>query len=113
MSVEIRRTPIGGRLDEFLNVVDYIYRGDPNYVRPLDMDLKQRISPKNPFFDHADGTVLTAYRNGWCVGRCTVQIDREHLTLHKDDAGFFGFFDTVDDDEVAKTLLDAASVWAK
>lgn len=113
MSVEIRRTPIGGRLDEFLNVVDYIYRGDPNYVRPLDMDLKQRISPKNPFFDHADGVVLTAYRNGWCVGRCTVQIDREHLTLHKDDAGFFGFFDTVDDNDVAKTLLDAASVWAK
>lgn len=112
MTVEVRKTPIGGRLNEFLNVVDYIYKDDPNYVRPLDFELKQRISPKNPFFEHAEGVVLTAHRNGWCVGRCTVQFDREHLALHRDDAAFFGFFDTVDDQEVAGALLDAASTWA-
>ncbi|HEY8946085.1 MAG TPA: hypothetical protein VIM73_17575 [Polyangiaceae bacterium] len=112
MAVEIRKTRIGGRLTDFLNVVDYIYRDDPNYVRPLDLELKQRISARNPFFDHADGVVLTAHRNGWCVGRCTVQFDREHLARHRDDAAFFGFFDTIDDEEVAKSLLDAASAWA-
>lgn len=113
MAVEIRKTPIGGKLTDFLNVAEYIYREDPNYVRPLDLELKQRISPKNPFFDHAEGVVLTAYRNGWCVGRCTVQFDHEHLARHKDDAAFFGFFDTIDDEEVAKGLLDTASAWAK
>jgi hypothetical protein len=113
MAVEIRRTPIGGKLTEFLDVVDDIYRGDPNFVRPLDLDLKQRLSPKNPFFDHAEGIVLTAHRGRRCVGRCTVQFDREHLARHKDDAGFFGFFDTIDDPEVARSLLDAASEWAR
>jgi hypothetical protein len=113
MAVEIRETKIGGKLTDFLNVVDYIYRGDPNYVRPLDMEMKDRLSPKNPFFEHAEGCIFTAYRNGWCVGRVTAQIDREHLTRYKDDVGCFGFLDTIDDEEVAKALLDAAGTWLR
>lgn len=111
MVVEIRKNPIGVRLNDFLSVVDYVYRGDPNYIRPLDLDIKQRVSLKNPFFDHADGVMFTAYRNNWCVGRCTAQIDREHLNRHRDDAGFFGFLDTINDEEVASALLDAACKW--
>jgi hypothetical protein len=113
MAIEIRETPIGGRVDPFLNVVDYIYRSDPNYVRPLDLDMKQRVTTKNPFFEHAEGVLFTAHRNGWCVGRASAQIDREHLARHKDDAGFFGFFDTIDDQEVADKLLQAAADWLR
>ena len=94
MHVEIRETPIGGNVREFLDVVDYIYRDDPCWVRPLDMDLKQRLSLKNPFFEHGEASIFTAYRNGWCVGRCTAQIDRGHLDRYKDDVGFFGFLET-------------------
>ena len=113
MALELRQTPIGGKITEFLNVVDYIYQRDPNYVRPLDMDMKDRLSSKNPFFEHADGVIFTAFRNGFCVGRCTAQIDREHLARYNDDAGFFGFLDTIDDVEVTKLLLDAASKWLR
>jgi len=108
MPLEIRETKVGGKLNEFLDVVDYIYRGDPNYVRPLDMDMKDRLSVKNPFFEHAEGTIFTAHRNGFCVGRITAQIDREHLARYKDDVGSFGFLDTIDDADVAKALLDVA-----
>jgi hypothetical protein len=113
MAIEIRETPIGGKVSDFLDVVDYIYRGDPNFVRPLDMDMKQRLSKKNPFFRHADGVLFTAHRNGWCIGRTSAQIDREHNDRHKDDAGFFGFFDTIDDEEVAQALIDSAAAWLK
>ncbi len=113
MSVEIRETRLGGNLTPFLDVVDYIYRDDPKYVRSLDMDLKQRLSHKNPFFEHAEGTIFTAHRNGWCVGRCTAQIDRLHVGRYKEDCGFFGFLDTINDEEVAKALLDAASAWLR
>ncbi|NRA36391.1 MAG: hypothetical protein HRU17_23970 [Polyangiaceae bacterium] len=113
MSVEIREIQIGGKIADFINVVDYIYRDDPAYIRPLDMDLKMRLSPKNPFFEHAEGTLFTAYRNGWCVGRCSAQICQEHLSLHKDDTGFFGFLDTVDDPEVSGALLDSAREWLR
>ena len=33
--------------------------------------------------------------------------------LWKDDTGFFGFFDTIDDKDVAQALLDAAEKWLR
>ncbi|MBX3190114.1 MAG: hypothetical protein KF819_24015 [Labilithrix sp.] len=113
--VEIKQTAMGGDLRDFLGCVDRIYAGDPHYIRPLDMELKDRLDPKkNPFFEHAEGTIFTAYdARGKCVGRITAQIDREHLDRHKDDTGFFGFFDTVDDPEVARELLARAESWLR
>ncbi|MFO0670665.1 MAG: hypothetical protein U0235_13720 [Polyangiaceae bacterium] len=112
--IEIRQSPMGGNVKDFLEVVDTIYASDPNFIRPLDMDLKDRLHPKkNPFFEHGEGALFTAYRNGACVGRVSASIDKEHLDRHKDDAGFFGFFDTVDDKEVANALLRAAEDWLR
>lgn len=104
--MEIRQTPMGGDLKPFLDVVDTIYAGDTQYIRPLDMDLGDRLNPKkNPFFEHAEGTIFTAHRDGKCVGRITAQVDREHIDRYKDGVGFFGFLDTIDDESVAKELL--------
>jgi hypothetical protein len=112
--VDIRQTAMGGDLKDFLGVVDRIYGDDPRYIRPLDMDLRDRLDPKkNPFFEHAEGTVFTAYDNRKCVGRITAQIDKEHLDRHKDQTGFFGFFDTIDDPEVARELLARAESWLR
>ena len=113
MTVEIRETPIGGKVEPFLDVVDYIYRKNPNYVRPLDMDMKQRLSRKNPLFEHAEGTLFTAHRNGFCVGRVSATIDRAHIARYKDGAGFFGFLDTIDDQEIATALLESAAGWLR
>lgn len=96
---------------DFLDVVDTIYALDAAYVRPLDYELGERLSMKNPFFEHAEGSVFVAYRDGRPVGRCTAQIDREHLARYKDDTGFFGFFDTIDDQEVASALLQKAAAY--
>lgn len=113
MSVEIREIRQGGRLRDFLDVVEHVYRGDPNYVRPLNYEVQSRLARSNPFFEHGEAVYFTAHRNGWCVGRCSAQIDHAHLARHKDGAGFFGFFDTVDDPEVARELLKAAKRWLK
>ena len=101
----------GGRFNDFLNVVDGIYKGDSNYVRPLNLELKDRLSKKNPFFEHGEGTLFTAYRNGRCVGRCSASIDNLHISRYKEDTGFFGFFDTIDDPEVAQALVKEAKRW--
>jgi hypothetical protein len=105
---------MGGPIGDFLNVVDYIYKSDPKYVRSLDMELKERLNPKkNPFFEHGEGTIFCAYRNGWCVGRVTATIDRLHLEKFGDATGFFGFLDTIDDEEVARELLTRAEGWLR
>jgi hypothetical protein len=112
--VEIRQVGLGRPIDDFLNVVDYVFRDDPNFVRPLDMELRDRLNPrKNPFFEHGEAAIFCAYRNGWCVGRITAQIDRGHLERHRDATGFFGFLDTVDDEEVARALLARAENWLR
>jgi hypothetical protein len=104
----------GGGFADFLNVVDYLYRDDAAYVRPLDMELKDRLNPrKNPFFEHGEGVMFCAYRNGFAVGRCTATVDHAHLERHKDATGFFGFLDTTNDEEVARELLARAESWLR
>jgi hypothetical protein len=39
--------------------------------------------------------------------------DHEHIKIHKEKIGFFGFFETIDDKAVSKALLDAAKQWVK
>ncbi len=114
LQMDIRQTAMGGDIREFLGVVDRVYAGDAAYIRPLDLEIKERLDPKkNPFFEHAEGVIFTAHQNGKCVGRVTAQVDREHLARHKDDTGFFGFLDTIDDATVARELLAKAEAWLR
>ena len=114
MSIDIRPLDGDKRVrKDFLDVVDDIYVADPNYVRPLDMDVGDRLDKKkNPFFDHGDAAGWVAYRGDRPIGRITASIDNSHLELH-DNAGFFGFFDTIDDPEVAAALIDRAAEWLR
>lgn len=112
MSIEIRQHAPGADLKDFIRVQELVFADDPHYVPPLMMELKDRLTPgKNPFWEHAEGALFTAWRDGELVGRISAQIDREHLRVHDDGAGFFGFFDTIDDQEVADALLDRARRW--
>lgn len=114
MSIEIRTHRPGQRIDDFLNLHYELFRGDPAFIAPLEMELRDRLTPgKNPFFEHAEAVYFTAWKNGRCVGRISAQIDHEHLRIHNDRTGFFGFFDTIDDQEVASALLTAAESWLR
>jgi hypothetical protein len=112
MSVEIRQHRPGKDLKDFIQVAFDVYADDPAWVAPLNMEIKDRLTPeKNPFFEHAEVALFTAWKDGKAVGRISAQIDHEHLRIHKDNAGFFGFFDTINDQEVASALLEAAEHW--
>jgi len=102
----------GRSMRDFLDVVDRVYQDDPHFVRPLDRDLSDRLSPsKNPFFEHGAAALFTAHRDGACVGRVSASIDRGHLRRYHDRTGFFGFFDTIDDRDVSRALLSRAEKW--
>ncbi len=109
--IEIRQHTPGQDISEFLEAGREVFKNDPHWVPPLNIMLKDQLSPKSPFFQHAEVTLFTARRRGKLVGRISAQIDREHLKRHKDETGFFGFFDTENDVEVAKALLSAAKSW--
>jgi hypothetical protein len=112
MSIEIKQHQPGKDLKDFIQVAFEVYRDDPAWVPPLHMEITDRLTPKkNPFFEHAEVALFTAWKDGKAVGRISAQIDHEHLRIHQDNAGFFGFFDTVDDQEVASALVAAAEEW--
>jgi len=112
MALELREHSPGGDVAAFLDLPNRLYNGDPGWVPPLRGEAKKQLDPrKNPFFEQAEVALFTAWRGGEPVGRCSAQVDREHLRVHGDQTGFFGFFDTADDAEAGAALLDTAAAW--
>lgn len=114
MSIQIRQHQPGKDIGAFVRFHHDLFRGDLNWVPPLDMEVNERLTPgKNPFFEHGEATLFTAWEGARMVGRISAQVDYEHLKTHNDETGFFGFFDTVDDPKVAQALVDAATEWLR
>ncbi len=91
-----------------------IYKGDEHWVPPLIMDRKKLLDKKkNPFYKHAEMEMFLAYKNGKIAGRIAAIKNDLHNQHHSDNVGFFGFFECIDDQEVANQLFDAAADWLK
>lgn len=98
----------------FVAAGDAVFRGDPAYVPPLRMVMNARLDPaKDPLHQHAEVALFVAERGGAPVGRVSATVDRTWLDVWKDDTGHFGYFDTIDDQEVASALLGRAEAWLR
>lgn len=113
MTISIHSHKPGRDLGDFLRVPRLVFAGDPAWIASLDFMVREQLSPRNPFFDHAEVALFTARKDDKLVGRISAQVDQEHLLRHKDATGFFGFFDTIEDEEVAKALVGAAGDWLR
>ncbi|MEM6579867.1 MAG: N-acetyltransferase [Pseudomonadota bacterium] len=96
---------------EFLGLTHGLYAGDPVWIAPLEFQQKERLSPKNHFFEHARFRAWLARRNGKVIGRITAQIDELHLRQHADGVGYFGLLEAEDDPAVFEKLLGAGAQW--
>ena len=91
-----------------------IYENYPNWVPPLIMERKGLLDKKkNPFFLHAEMDTYLAYKDGELVGRIAAIKNDLHNEVHNDKVGFFGFFESIEDQDVANKLLDTAKEWIK
>jgi GNAT superfamily N-acetyltransferase len=101
---------------DFRRFVDYPYqrhRRDPHWIPPLRLAERDRLrAAKNPFFAHAEHSLLLAWRGGEVCGRIAAFDDRLHNETHGDNLAAFGFFEAADAD-AARALLDAVEAWAK
>ena len=110
----LRITPVTNRkqLDEFIKVPWTIYGDDPNWVPPLLLEQRQRLTPKNPFFQHARWQAWMAWSAGRAVGRISAQIDR----LYRADSGktgYFGMLEAENNPALVSTLLATAEDWLR
>jgi GNAT superfamily N-acetyltransferase len=68
---------------------------------------------RNPFFEHAEAEYFIAERDGVVVGRIAAISNRLHNETHGDRVGFFGFFESIDEQAVADALVTAAADWCR
>ena len=96
-------------LKSFIDLPYQLFAGDPVWVPPLRLDIEMTLSrTKNPFFEHAEAEYFLAERDGEVVGRIAAIENRLHNETHDDRVGFYGWFDCIDDQDVANALFAAA-----
>ena len=97
----------------WLDLPKRIYRGNRNWVCPLDEDVREVFDPaRNELF--ADGEAvrwIVRDASGQVVGRIAAFYNREKAALEEQPTGGCGFFESVDDQRVADMLFDAARLW--
>lgn len=111
---ELEVSPVSSRADlkAFMRLPWRIYQGDPHWVPPLLGELEKVLNPKkHPFHQHADVALFLARRNGEVVGRISASVNHLYNEFHESKTGNFGFFECIDDVEVARALLDTAFEW--
>ncbi len=96
----------------WLHLDRQIYRDAPNWVAPLDDDIEKVFdAERNHLFDGGEAIRWIALdEKGKAVGRIAAFYNREqaHIT---DNMGCCGFFESIDSQEVANLLFDAAKGW--
>lgn len=115
MSIPAVYTVYGGdELKDFINLPYILYRDDPYFVPPLKFDIKETLNrKKNPFFEHAEAEYFVAREGRAPVGRIAAIIDHNYNKYHEKKVGWFGFFESVDDQDVARALFRAACGWLR
>lgn len=91
-----------------------LYKNDPYWIPPLRSEEKGLLGfGKDPFYERNRVQTFMASRDGKTVGRIAAILNVGHIERYNDGVGFFGFFESVDDQDVANALFAAASQWLK
>ncbi len=113
--IEITAVESRAQRAEFIRVPWRLHAGQPAWVPPLIADQRRALDPRRGDFFLAGntGALWLARRDGEIVGRIAAFRNETHLRAHGDGVGFFGFFESVDDLEVTRKLLDVAEQWLR
>lgn len=106
-------------LKQFVNFHWTHYANDPRYIPLLDYEylgfkllgIHGFFETDNLFFKHAEMKFFLAFKNNEVVGRCNAFVNTRHNMHWKDKAGFFGQFESIEDQDVVHALIKAASGW--
>jgi len=104
------------KIDEFIKLPFQLYKNteyEKFWVPPLISELKKLFSIKNPFWKHSKIKIFLAEENGKLLGRVAAIIDNNFIEFHNEKCGFFGYFDCVNNTDVARQLLIEAKKYLK
>ena len=98
---------------EWLDLPKRIYKEYPQWVCPLDDDIRKVFDKsRNELFAEGEAIRWIALDSeGEVVGRIAAFYDKEHALSYEQPTGGCGFFEAIDDQELADLLFDAARKW--
>ncbi|MBQ3835030.1 MAG: GTP cyclohydrolase, partial [Elusimicrobia bacterium] len=95
-------------IDKFIKLPYKIYKDNPYWIPQLDSENKKMLSDKNPYWKHAKRQLFLAYdEENNIVGRIAAIIDHNYIEFQETEIVFFGFFECIDNIDVAKLLFTA------
>ncbi|HZK34836.1 MAG TPA: GNAT family N-acetyltransferase [Bacillota bacterium] len=101
------------QLREFINFPFKLYSNNPNWVPPLKADERSTLlEKKNPAFEYCYARYWLAYKDGILAGRIAGIINDKANQKWNRDYARFGWFDFIEDREVARGLLEVVEKWA-
>ena len=102
------------RWNSFIKFPYSLYKKNPYWVPPLLSDQKILLNQnKHPFYHHAQANFFLAVMDNRIVGRIAAIVDKNHNQVHNEKTGFFGFFETIKNYQVAEKLFSTAKSWIK
>jgi len=110
--------PVVGRreLAQFVDLPFELYREDPLWVPPLRASVRELLDAgRHPFYDQGRGAereLFLAWDGTRPVGRVAAILNHAHNRFQDEEVAFFGFFESIEDASVARSLLRAAEEWA-
>ena len=114
MGIEIIPVQSSRQLHRFLTFPWKVYQQDPLWVPPILSDRRRTIDPtQGAFFKRGEAAFFLAMRHGEIVG--TICAGEDLATNHQRGRAdcLFGFFECLDDAEIAAALFDQAIKWGR
>lgn len=110
MAVAVGEVSSRKELDRFLKFPWQIYGNDRDWVPPLLSQIRRELDPdSNPFWKNSDRKLFCAYdTDNRLLGRVVAIHNLVHNRRCNEAQGFFGYFECVDQSEVAQSLTAAA-----
>ncbi len=99
-------------LDAFIDLPWRIYKDHPNWVPPLKKVVRRLLDvTQHPYWEFSRRTLFLARRGSETVGRVAAIVDDNYNRYHGTGMGSWGFFECINDKEVAQGLFSAAEEW--
>ena len=98
---------------DFHRVLDTVYKNDPLYVHPLRNDIEGILSEKNAAHTGNNLRLWVAKQNGKPVGRIAAFVDESRQQELSLPTGGIGFFEAINDQQLANSLFQLAEDWLR
>lgn len=114
MSHRIVDVSSGAHLAAFIRVPWIIYRSERNWVPPLKgEEFKLHNWSKHPFWQHGRAKYFLAVDKGKLLGRIAAIVDPRFIDFQNLNWGYWGFFECIENQNVARSLFESAARWLR